>query len=92
MSNTTNNGYTRRQFIQLASTGIAALSFPGIASASMLINTPASSPKIVWIVLRGALDSLHTVIPSFDKHYPTLRPSLSQSFTSPVLPLDRGFS
>jgi uncharacterized protein (DUF1501 family) len=92
MSNTTNNGYTRRQFIQLASTGIAALSFPGITSASMLSNTPASSPKIVWILLRGALDSLHTVIPSFDKHYPTLRPSLSQSFTSPVLPLDRGFS
>jgi uncharacterized protein (DUF1501 family) len=87
---------SRRKFIQIAGASLAVLSFPMSsafavqASKSKLNNK--SKPKIVWVVLRGALDSLHTIVPTFDKQYAKLRPKLSTSFDSPLLPLEKGFS
>ncbi len=84
---------SRRQFITMAGAGLAALSFP-MSSAFALEGkkTISSSPKIVWLLLRGALDSLHTIVPTFEQQYTRLRPKLSTSFKSPLLPLDKGFA
>jgi len=92
---------SRRQFVKMAGAGLAMLSFPmssafaaGNPSKTKLTGNLAgkSSPKIVWVVLRGALDSLHTIVPTFDEQYFKLRPKLSKSFKSPLLPLEKGFA
>ncbi|RDV26867.1 DUF1501 domain-containing protein [Alteromonas aestuariivivens] len=80
----------RRQFLRNTLLGMAALSFPtGYAVAG---SASPGKRKIVWVLLRGALDSLHTVIPTQDPHYQQLRPTLSQSFNQPLLPLNKAFS
>ncbi|MEW6995991.1 DUF1501 domain-containing protein [Colwelliaceae bacterium MEBiC 14330] len=88
---------SRRHFVKMACAGTAMLSFPmssafagsaGVTSAAV-DKAPA---KIIWVVLRGAVDSLHTIIPTFDKHYAQLRPKLSNSFKSELLPLEKGFA
>jgi len=84
---------SRRKFIKMAGAGLAVLSFPmssPFAKESLKVNK--NSPKIVWVVLRGALDSLHTIVPTFDPQYKKLRPKLSSSFKTPLLPLEKGFS
>lgn len=82
----------RRQFIKMASAGLAVLSFPiGTAFATVSIKTK-QSPKIIWVLLRGALDSLHTIVPTFDTQYQVLRPKLSSGFSSPLLSLEKGFA
>jgi uncharacterized protein (DUF1501 family) len=84
---------SRRRFIKMGGAGLAVLSFPmSSAFATESLNTNKKSPKIVWVVLRGALDSLHTIVPTFDPQYKKLRPKLSTSFKAPLLPLEKGFS
>jgi len=90
---------SRRHFIKVAGAGLATLTFPfNLAySISGKSNTTRKkvnqhSPKIIWVVLRGALDSLHTIVPTFDQQYAQLRPKLSKSFKSPLLPLEKGFA
>ena len=82
---------TRRKFIKMTSVGLALLSFPGMGATMVKAKATASNPKIVWVLLRGALDSLHTVIPTFEADYRALRPKLSGSFNTPLLPLEKGF-
>ncbi|TYK65537.1 DUF1501 domain-containing protein [Colwellia echini] len=86
---------SRRKFIKAAGASLALLTFPGLATSlsvkNSAVNSP-KSPKIVWVLLRGALDSLHTVVPTFDTQYQVLRPHLSTSFNKPLLPLDNGFA
>jgi len=92
---------SRRKFMKMAGAGLAVLSFPmgsafaaGNPSKTKLTGNLVgkSSPKIVWVVLRGALDSLHTIVPTFDEQYSKLRPKLSKSFKGPLLPLEKGFA
>lgn len=83
---------SRRKFIKMATAGLAVLSFPGIGATGLKIQSSINAPKIVWVLLRGALDSLHTVVPTFDSQYKILRPKLAKSFKSPLLPLDNGFA
>lgn len=82
----------RRNFLKLA--GGASLicwqSLPGSAMAKALL--PENKKKLVWVVLRGALDSLHTVVPTFETELKSYRPSLHNAFNKPLLPLEKGFS
>lgn len=83
---------TRRKFVKMAGAGLACLSFPmGTALASTSVKGKENT-KIVWVVLRGALDSLHTIVPTNDPQYKVLRPKLSSSFKKPLLPLANGFA
>jgi len=88
---------SRRKFMKMAGASLAVLSFP-MASAFAVQAKGKSTfnsktkPKIIWVVLRGALDSLHTIVPTFDTQYAKLRPKLSTSFNSPLLPLEKGFA
>lgn len=43
-------------------------------------------------MLRGALDSLHTLVPIADPQYKVLRPTLSTSFKKPLLALTKDFA
>ena len=88
----TPSALSRRKFIKMASTSLAVLSFPGLCAAEVKTKSSVSNPKVVWVLLRGALDSLHTVIPANDPKYKTLRPKLSTSFKAPLLPLEKGFA
>jgi len=92
-----NEALSRRKFIKMASAGLAVLSFPmsstfAFDSVNKAKNSLKHKPKIVWVVLRGALDSLHTIVPTFDAQYSKLRPKLSKSFKKPLLPLENGFA
>jgi uncharacterized protein (DUF1501 family) len=51
----------------------------------------AKDKKIVWVFLRGALDSLHTVIPTFDPDLNTHRGQLLAPIKDTLLPLQNGF-
>jgi len=82
---------SRRKFIKMLGAGLAVLSIP-MGSTVALAAQHSARPKIVWVVLRGALDSLHTIIPTTDTNYKQLRPKLSSSFKAPLLPLDKGFA
>ncbi|WP_394174106.1 DUF1501 domain-containing protein [Thalassotalea litorea] len=89
---------SRRKFMQMAGGGMALLTIPGaniFAREATRVTGDAKQagrPKIVWVMLRGGLDSMHTIVPEFDPQYRKLRPNLSASFHSPLLPLARGFS
>jgi uncharacterized protein (DUF1501 family) len=92
---------SRRNFVKMAGAGLAMLSFPmnsaiaahGFGNVSNTDNGAVKeSAKIIWVVLRGAMDSLHTIIPTFDKQYTQLRPTLAKSFKAPLLPLEQGFA
>ena len=95
---------SRRKFIKIASASLAVLSFPGLTTTntSVINSVPDkttdkatdkdNNPKIIWVLLRGALDSLHTVVPTFETQYQVLRPNLSTSFKTPVLPLNHSFA
>ncbi|WOH39454.1 DUF1501 domain-containing protein [Thalassotalea fonticola] len=81
----------RRQFIKTlgASASLVLLQTPSLAAVNKLTG---KSKKIVWVVLRGAMDSLHTVVPISDKNYQGLRPKLAPSIANDLLPLTTDFS
>lgn len=91
--NQNSGSLSRRQFVKMAGSGLALLSFPISSSlAYEKSTTAANNPKIIWLMLRGALDSLHTIVPTFDPQLKHYRPTLSTSFKSALLPLDKGFA
>ncbi len=91
--NKNSSALSRRKFIKMSSAGLAVLSFPmSSVFASEPLKKSKNNPKIIWVLLRGALDSLHTIVPTLDPQYKALRPKLSTSFKAPLLPLERGFA
>jgi len=89
----------RRQFIKMMGASLAVWQTGGVSapiSAALNASSPviknAGSPKIVWLVLRGAMDSLHGVVPTFETELATLRPSLYEAIHTKLLPLERGFA
>lgn len=54
---------SRRKFITMAGAGVAFLSFPMSSVLAKELLQTKHKPKIVWVLLRGALDSLHTIGP-----------------------------
>jgi len=63
----------RRSFLLSASTGLAASL---ISTRSVYAAAPTDS-RMVIVVLRGALDGLHALVPYADADYTRLRPSVS---------------
>ena len=84
---------SRRKFVKMAGASLVVLSLPTrLSFAIESVEKTKNNPKIVWILLRGALDSLHTIVPTFEPAYKKLRPTLSSSFKSSLLPLEKGFA
>ncbi|TQV68195.1 DUF1501 domain-containing protein [Exilibacterium tricleocarpae] len=79
----------RRGFVKLAGSGLALWQLPALGLAAT--KAPAPRPKIVWLLLRGGLDSLHAVVPAFDAGLMQQRRSLAEPLVDKLLPLERGF-
>lgn len=76
---------TRRDFIKGMGAASLVTMLPNLSLAS------TQSPNVlVWITLRGAMDGLNVVVPSFDEHYYKLRPSIAMS-KDQLQPLSDGF-
>ncbi|WP_017445915.1 DUF1501 domain-containing protein [Gayadomonas joobiniege] len=80
----------KRDFLKGLASGLLFLSTPAAHAATRAL--PASHNKnVVWIMLRGAMDSLHVVVPKFDKHLQNHRAALIKPIIDTLNPLDRGF-
>lgn len=53
---------------------------------------PSNNKKLVWIVLRGGADSLHTTMPLFDADFLSLRNDFVMPIKDQLLPIDRDFA
>ncbi|MDR4308178.1 DUF1501 domain-containing protein [Chelatococcus sambhunathii] len=80
---------SRRVFLAGATSLTAALMMPRVASAA-----GARDPRLVVVILRGALDGLSAVPPIGDPTYESLRPDIAikQAGPKPALPLDGMFA
>ena len=72
----------------MAGAGLIVWNTPRVLCAA---ESQVPNSKIIWVLLRGALDSLHTIVPTFDEDLVKLRPTLSGAIADKLLPLDRGF-
>ena len=63
----------RRQFIQYSGAALAA----AVASSRTAFAAAPTENRLVFIILRGGLDGLHTLPPYADKDYQQLRPTLA---------------
>jgi len=81
------NTMRRRHFIGLGSGVCASLLIGGRARAAV---QPAG--RFVWINLRGAMDGLHAVLPTFDTGLGRQRASLLGAVEADLLALDVGFA
>ena len=84
-----NHDPRRRELLRGMGLGAAVWSTPLGALANTKSTTP---PKVVWIMLRGAMDSLHAVVPTFEKSLMDHRASLVEPIWDDLLPLQDGFA
>ncbi|WP_068546049.1 DUF1501 domain-containing protein [Thalassotalea crassostreae] len=79
----------RRDFVKMMAASLVVMNTPAIAA----LNTKTGKrKKLIWVVLRGAMDSLHTIIPKTDSDYKTLRPKLSKNILTDALHLNDDFA
>ena len=81
----------RREFLKSAAAGWLVLSCP-LADAVTSVNSKIKNKKLVWVMLRGAMDSLHALLPYFDPDLEKHRASLIESIRETSFTLDRGFA
>jgi uncharacterized protein (DUF1501 family) len=76
----------RRQFLAAAGGSMVCWHSPS------LLAMPVKRPKLVWIMLRGAMDSLHAVLPIADPSLMAHRQGLLKTVKDQATPLERGFA
>jgi len=77
----------RREFIKSLAGSLVL--FQSASYANLKPNQ--SSKKIIWIVLRGAYDSLHTLVPRNNAELTKLRPNLYKHIKNDLLVLNNEF-
>jgi uncharacterized protein (DUF1501 family) len=85
----------RRDFIKGGAAAWVLMQTPGAyanASARLAAGNALAKKKVVWIFLRGALDSLHTVMPMADPDFASYRKSLVEPIADELLPLNAQYS
>lgn len=84
--------HSRRTFLKTAAkASTAALVLGALPIPAMAVSGQTQAKKVVWVMLRGALDPLHTVIPFNDKTLISYRPTLFNKSLEGALPLDDTF-
>lgn len=80
------NIMNRRQLLKGAAASLVFLHSGAYAATK-------SGPKknIIWVMLRGGMDSLHSVVPAFDPDLMKHRGPLIEPIKDSLLPLERGF-
>ena len=84
----------RRKLIKLFGTSLLLWQTPLLAAAPSSSDKPDNkipSKKIVWIMLRGAMDSLHAVVPPINDDLLKLRKELVEPIANTIQPLEKGF-
>ncbi|GEA12149.1 DUF1501 domain-containing protein [Alteromonas sp. KUL49] len=79
----------RRAFLHSSLASLSLVSSP--LTASTVSNSEVMRRPFIWVILRGATDSLHSLIPSFESRLTELRPTLHKDALADALPLDKGF-
>lgn len=79
----------RRKFLKSMAfgTGLFMLKMSPLSAKTGIEPTQ----KIIWIILRGGMDSLHAVIPNIDDNLIRLRAGLVEPLKNSLLPLDKQF-
>ena len=79
----------RRAFIQ---SGLASMLMWQVSPAWSVTNVESKPKKnLIWVVLRGALDPLHTIVPRNDNDLMALRPTLYPAIKDQLLALNNDF-
>lgn len=78
----------RRQFLQCS--GASLMLWPLTSTA--MSPSKIKKKKLVFIMLRGALDALHTIVPTSDETLVKLRPKLSSGAKEALLRLNNDFA
>ena len=65
----------RRELLKYVGAGLVIWRTP---SALAVSENMEPARKLVWVVLRGAMDSIHTVVPTFDKDLKKKRAELEE--------------
>lgn len=83
----------RRDFIKSTAAGWLFLQTqPVNALTNSTHANERANKKIVWVMLRGAMDSLHALQPLFDKHLLANRAPLITPTLNSVMKIDRDFA
>jgi uncharacterized protein (DUF1501 family) len=80
----------RRDFLKALVASLVVYQTPLLANSHK--NNYRKQAKVVWVMLQGALDSLHTLVPTFEPNLKKLRPTLYEDIENQCLPLDKGFA
>ncbi|GFD91005.1 hypothetical protein KUL152_32310 [Tenacibaculum sp. KUL152] len=80
----------RRSLLKALASGAIMLHSPTLFASNKVVNKK-SLKRVVWILQRGAVDSLHTIIPTFEKNLTSLRPDLMTGLEN-AFPLDSQFN
>ncbi len=87
-----NSQLQRRRLIKAFGASLVLFNTGTIAKvASEASKTSLTNKKIVWVVLRGAMDSINTLVPTFDRNLSSLRPTIHQKIKDELLMLDKGY-
>lgn len=85
----------RRDFIKGGAAAWVLLQTPSAAANLLnanMSNKSSANKKVIWIFLRGAVDSLHTVFPVADPNFLAYRKSFVEPIAQDLLSLDQHFS
>lgn len=85
----------RRDLLKAVAGSFVAWHSPAVLSATDLKVNPKnleSKPKLVWIILRGAMDSLHAVLPLSDPNLMAHRKNLVSPVKDRAFDLGNGFA
>jgi uncharacterized protein (DUF1501 family) len=85
----------RRDFVKSALAGWMYLQTPKVfadLSAPVIQQRARSDKKLIWILLRGAMDALHALPPLFEQNLDKHRGALSHDLHATALKIDRGFA
>ena len=82
------SSYERRNFVKGAAAGWLFLNAMPHNALASISNNKIKHKKLVWIFLRGALDSLHTVMPVADPNFEKLRANIITPIKDKLLNLD----
>jgi len=87
----------RRDLLKLSAASLSYFHLnPLWASNQPTINPSlldrSNNKKLIWIVLRGGLDSLHSNLPLSDPDFLSLRKPFISPLKDQLLPIDRGFA
>tara|TARA_S200000501_G_scaffold377488_1_gene436068 strand:+ start:8217 stop:9347 length:1131 start_codon:yes stop_codon:yes gene_type:complete len=76
----------RRQFLAAVGGSMVCWHSPNLLAMQI------KRPKLVWVMLRGAMDSLHAVLPVADSSLMDHRRGLLKTVKGQATPLERGFA